>query len=80
MVSPQPLTCRQFVKTLGRVLHRRTFLRVPAWALRLLAGEMAREVLLASQRGLPEKLKRTGYSFRHVELEPTLKALLALRI
>ena len=50
---------------------------VPAFAVRLLFGEMADEALLASTRVEPKKLKATGYRFRHPELEPALSELLA---
>ena len=77
IVAPNPVTNREFTKAFGRVLHRPTFLPMPAFAVRLLFGEMADAALLASTRVEPKKLKSAGYRFRHPELEPALRELLA---
>ncbi|HWP94036.1 MAG TPA: TIGR01777 family oxidoreductase [Thermodesulfobacteriota bacterium] len=75
-VAPNPVTNREFTKTLARVLRRPSFLSVPEFALRILTGEMAEEMLLASTRALPKKLLDTGYKFRYPELEGALRYLL----
>jgi uncharacterized protein len=74
--SPDAVTNAEFTRTLGRVLHRPTLLSVPAFALRALAGEMAEEMLLASQRVIPKRLLELGFKFEDVELEPALRKLL----
>ncbi len=79
VVSPHPVTNHEFTKTLGRVLHRPTIIPMPAFAARLALGEMADELLLASQRVKPTQLQASDYSFRHAELEPALRALLGLK-
>jgi uncharacterized protein (TIGR01777 family) len=71
-VSPSPVTNAELTKTLGRVLGRPTFMAVPAFALRLVLGEMA-DTLLASTRLRPERLLATGYRFRFPELEGALR-------
>ncbi len=76
VVTPQPATNREFTKTLGRVLGRPTFLPLPGFAARLALGEMADDLLLASTRVEPKKLVKTGYPFRHPELESALRHLL----
>lgn len=76
VVSPHPVTNREFTKTLGRVLRRPAVLPVPALAVRLLFGELADEALLASARVEPKRLQATGYRFKHAELEPALRHLL----
>lgn len=76
VVAPNPVTNREFTKTLGRVLGRPTLLPVPAFALRLVAREMADETLLASTRVQPRALLSTGYQFRYPELEGALRHLL----
>jgi hypothetical protein len=75
-VAPNPVTNREFTKTLARVLGRPSFLSVPEFALRILAGEMAEEMLLASTRAVPKKLLDTGYKFRYPGLEGALRYLL----
>ena len=75
-VAPNPVTNREFTKTLGRVLSRPTIFPVPAFALRLLLGQLADEALLASARVTPSRLQQTGYVFRYPMLEPALRHLL----
>ena len=76
LVSPEPVTNREFTKTLGRVLGRPTITPVPAFALRLALGEMADATLLASTRVRPARLLETGYAFLYPELEGALRHLL----
>ncbi len=75
-VAPRPVTNREFAKTLGRVLGRPAVVPAPAFALRLVLGEMADELLLASARAVPDRLILSGYAFRHPELEGALRHLL----
>ena len=75
-VSPHPVTNHEFTKTLGRVLSRPTWFPLPASAARLAFGEMADELLLASQRVQAAKLVSSGYKFQFPELERALKHVL----
>ena len=68
LTAPEPATCEQIIKELGRQLHRPTFFKVPAWAMKLLIGIAAEELLLCSQRMTSSRLEGTGYKFNH----PTL--------
>lgn len=77
IVSPNPVTNEEFTKTLGHVLNRPTALAMPAFAARLAFGEMADEMLLASQKVLPKRLLSAGFVFKYPELDTTLKKLLA---
>ncbi len=76
VVAPNPVTNRDFTKTLGHVLRRPTIFPVPAFLARLLLGEMADELLLASIRVVPRRLQETGYTFRYPELESALRHVL----
>lgn len=76
LVSPNPVTNREFTKTLGRVLSRPTVLPMPAFAARLLFGEMADALLLASTRVVPGALTNAGFDYHHGELEPALRHVL----
>lgn len=75
-VTPHPVTNREFTKTLGRILGRPTIAALPVFAARLLFGEMANELLLASTRVEPAKLLVSGYRFRFPELEGAMRFLL----
>jgi uncharacterized protein (TIGR01777 family) len=75
-VAPTPVPNREFVQTLARVLGRPAVLPLPAFAVRLLFGEMGEELLLSGARVEPERLKTAGFVFRYPELEPALRHLL----
>ena len=75
-VGPSPVKNAEFTKTLGRVLSRPSLLPLPAFAARLVLGEMADGLLLSSQRVEPTKLLSNGYVFRHTNLEETLRRIL----
>ena len=64
LVTPNPATNHQFTKTFGRVLYRPTIIPMPAFAARLIFGEMANELLLASIRVEPKVLTASGYGFK----------------
>jgi hypothetical protein len=69
------ITNRDFTRALNAVLHRPTPPAVPAWLLRLLGGEMAEALLLASQRLEPTRLREAGFTFHDLQLAPALRAL-----
>lgn len=75
--APNPLTMKDFCKSLGSVLRRPSWAPVPAFALRLMFGEMA-EMLLTGQRVLPEVALRLGYRFRYPTLSEALRACMPL--
>lgn len=75
-VAPDSVTNSEFTKTLGAVLHRPTIFPVPAFVLRLMLGQMAEEVLLASQRVEPARLLASGYQFKHPKLKSALEEML----
>jgi uncharacterized protein len=76
LVSSEPVTNHEFTKALGSVLNRPTFFALPAFAARMIMGEMADELLLSSIRAIPKKLMDSGYEFRHPELMRALKAII----
>ena len=75
-VSPSPATNMEFTKALGRALHRPTIFPLPAFAARIIFGEMADALLLASARVEPTKLLGSRFAFQHKDLEATLATLL----
>ena len=76
VVAPKPVTNADFTKTLASVLSRPAIFPMPAFAARLAFGQMADELLLASQRVEPSKLIASGYPFRFSELRVSLQAIL----
>lgn len=76
LVAPQPVSNLAFTRAVGRVLHRPTLLGVPAFAMKVVMGRMAEEMLLSGVRVAPRKLQESGYEFRFPELEVALRHLL----
>jgi uncharacterized protein (TIGR01777 family) len=77
VVSPNPVTNSEFTRTLARVMSRPSVFPLPAFAARLVLGEMADELLLYSARVKPAKLSTSGYQFRGTNLDETLRQLLS---
>jgi NAD dependent epimerase/dehydratase family enzyme len=74
--APTPVTNAEFAAELARALHRPALLRLPAWMLRLVAGDLAKELLIGGQRVIPDKANVSGFVFRHVTLASALAAML----
>lgn len=75
LTAPNPVTNKTFSKTLGRVLNRPSFVPIPAFAMKLLVGEVA-TVVLDGQRAVPKRLLEAGYKFEHTDLEAALENLI----
>ena len=65
--SPFPVTNREFTRALADAVHRPAIFPVPAFALKLMFGEMS-QVLLASQRVIPDAAQRAGFVFQHPDI------------
>jgi uncharacterized protein len=73
--ATRPVTNDEFTRTLAAALHRPAIIPAPAFALRVALGEMS-EVLLASQRVLPNVAKGAGFQFQYPELPGAVENLL----
>jgi len=74
--APAAVTNAEFARALGAALHRPAVLPTPAFALRLLFGEMA-DILLTGQRVVPKRATAGGFAFKYPELSAALSAILA---
>ncbi len=72
LVGPAPVRNAEFSAELAKALHRPAVLPAPAFGLRLVLGDFAREGVLISQRVLPEKLIGSGYQFEHADVRSAL--------
>ena len=73
--APHPVRNKDLADRLGKLLRVPTVLRVPGFMLRLAMGEFG-EVLLESQRAIPDRLTQNGYSFEYPELEAALQQII----
>ncbi len=65
LVGPTPATAGTIMKSLARQMRRPYWLPAPAFAIRLLLGEAGQELLLNSERAVPEVLLSDGFTFTH---------------
>ncbi|KGN38900.1 TIGR01777 family oxidoreductase [Knoellia aerolata] len=78
VTGPEPARQRDIVAEMGRQLRRPTWLPAPTFALRLVVGEMAGDIV-ASQRALPNRLRDSGFEHHHPTLPDAVRWLLAAR-
>jgi len=74
-VSPAPISMADFCKTLGKIMHRPSYLNVPEFILKIIFGEGA-DVLLNGANVLPKRTIEAGYAFKYPELTSALHSLL----
>lgn len=70
--APEPALNRDVMRALGRALHRPALLPTPAFALRIAFGEMADEMLLASQRAVPAAARAAGFAWTFPDLRSAM--------
>lgn len=73
LTSPYPVTQAEFARTLADCLHRPLLLKMPAFLIRLLFGEMGEYLLLKGQRVVPKRLAESGYTFKYPKLAQALQ-------
>jgi len=71
VTAPEPVTNKELSKALGRVLRRPAVAPVPAFALKLLYGEMG-SIVTTGVRAVPKRLSEAGYEFRQQDLQDAL--------
>jgi uncharacterized protein (TIGR01777 family) len=74
VTAPEPVSNAEFARTLGRVLDRPAFMRVPGFAVRLALGEMA-DAIVNGQHVVPAKALSLGFRFRYPRLEEALREI-----
>jgi NAD dependent epimerase/dehydratase family enzyme len=75
VTAPQPVTNREFTRALAHAVHRPAVARVPAPAIKLLAGEFGDDIL-TSQNVQPKALLDAGFSFQHTTIDEALATAL----
>lgn len=74
--APQPVSNREFAKTLGSVIRRPAIAPMPAAVVKLLFGQMGDELMLQGQCVIPKKLQQQGFKFKYSNLKSALQDLL----
>lgn len=73
--SPHPATNAGFTRALAHALRRPSMFPAPAFALKLMYGEMA-EIILGGQRAIPDAAQRAGFEFQYPDLPAALVQVL----
>jgi len=76
LTAPHPVTMREFAKTLGKVMKRPVWTRVPGSLMEAAMGDMARETILSGQKVLPARLQGHKFQFDHPHLQEALEDIL----
>lgn len=76
LTTPDPLTHAEMMHAIGRALHRPTWLHVPAFAVRMVLGQMG-SLLLYGQRAVPRRLQDAGFEFRFATADAALQDLVS---
>jgi uncharacterized protein (TIGR01777 family) len=74
--APNPIRNRELASTLGEVLGRPAFMPAPAFMIRAVLGEFG-NVLLDSQRTIPDKLLRLGFEFQYPDIKSAIQAVVS---
>jgi uncharacterized protein (TIGR01777 family) len=73
MVAPNPVTNREFTATVSEVMKKPALFPVPAFVLKAIFGEMAKETILGSQRAVPSVLVGAGFEFNKPTIRESLQ-------
>jgi uncharacterized protein (TIGR01777 family) len=73
-VAPDPPTNREFSRALGRALHRPAVAPIPAFAIRVLYGDMA-EIVVRGRRAVPDRARALGFTYAHPDLDEALESV-----
>jgi uncharacterized protein (TIGR01777 family) len=75
VTAPAPVTNREFARALGRAMRRPAVLPAPAFALKLMLGEMAEPLVLKGQRAIPQCALSHGFHFRYPEIDQAFRGI-----
>ncbi|NRA39265.1 MAG: DUF1731 domain-containing protein [Planctomycetes bacterium] len=76
VVAVQHISNDQCMRAICKKLHRPCCAHIPTFVVKLLFGQMGREMLLSSMRVEPRVLLQDGYIFKHSEIESCLSSMM----
>jgi len=75
LTAPEPVSSKELNKQIGAVLKKPVWLKVPAFLLNMLLGDLSKEVLLANQEVFPSNLTNAGFNFKYSNISEAIKSL-----
>ncbi|MDD3891715.1 MAG: DUF1731 domain-containing protein, partial [Bacteroidales bacterium] len=76
LTSPNPVSQKVLVKTIGKTIKRPAWIPIPSFAIKLMLGQMADEVLLKGNHIAPNRLVKKGFEFTYPYADLALASLL----
>jgi uncharacterized protein (TIGR01777 family) len=73
--SPQPVSNKEFAKSLGKAMHRPALMPMPAFVVKLLFGQMGQDVMLQGQKVIPTLTIKSGYNFFYPNIDQAFAAI-----
>lgn len=77
LTAPNPVTSKEMAKAIGKAAHRPSFMPFPSFAAKGIFGEMGKELLLADQYVIPERLLLEGFHFQYENIQNAMQDLIS---
>ncbi len=77
LTAPESVTMKAFARAFGQAIKRPSWLKIPAFVLKGLMGEMAGETMLSGIAVYPRKLLDMGYRFQYRQIEAAFGNILS---
>jgi NAD dependent epimerase/dehydratase family enzyme len=72
LTAPEVVTMQLFAQELGRVLKKPSWMHVPAFIIKIMMGQMGKEMILSGQKVIPKRLMESGFKFQFSQLHMAL--------
>ncbi|GAB4283177.1 MAG: TIGR01777 family oxidoreductase [Marinilabiliales bacterium] len=76
LTAPEPVTMKQFCKSIGQAMNRPSWLHIPGFILKLMYGQMADEIILNGIKVLPNRLIKAGFYFKYPDVNKALAEII----
>jgi uncharacterized protein len=76
LASPHPVQMKTLMQETGKRMGRKSWLHIPSDLFKFTLGQFAEDLLLTSQKILPEALTRAGFEYIFPDLETALDDLI----
>tara|TARA_Y100000389_G_scaffold12534_1_gene11316 strand:- start:9238 stop:10119 length:882 start_codon:yes stop_codon:yes gene_type:complete len=73
LVSPNPVTNKEFSKSLASALNRPCLFNIPSFVVKALFGQMGQELLIDGQKIAPKRLIESNFKFEFEDINKALK-------
>ncbi|MFN8769780.1 MAG: TIGR01777 family oxidoreductase [Neisseriaceae bacterium] len=75
LTAPEKINNEQFTNCIGHIWHKPTFMKLPAWLIKLVWGQMGKELLLSGNQVIPQRLIDLNFTFKYPYIQNCLSAI-----